>query len=205
MLWFGEHVLTSVEQDLFDTIETLQAENEQLKADCDRFKERLQISPYGDDKIDELDEALENCKFQYEQLKQENEQLRAQVVRVRETLIDYKTFLESFQCTCEPSNETYPGVYCERCYRLDQAKQVLAEIDKLSPEEVQEIVKVKADGRMVERGTWINGYCSNCNSPIPTDNKDDYIAKNECRFCYYCGAKMEEAAEKALVEGKEVE
>jgi len=100
MLWFGEQVLTSAERDLFGTIEALQAENEQLKADCDRmlgevqeltmeynhFKERLQISPYGDDKIDELDEALENCKFQYEQLKQENEQLRAQVEQVREVL-----------------------------------------------------------------------------------------------------------------------
>jgi hypothetical protein len=64
--------------------------------------------------------------------------------------------------------------------------------------EVQTLAQAKADGRLVERGTWINGYCSNCNSPIPTDNKDDYIAKNECRFCYYCGAKMEEAAEKAL-------
>lgn len=70
---------------------------------------------------------------------------------------------------------------------------------------LNEYEEAKADGRLVERGTWINGYCSNCNSPIPTDNKDDYIAKNECRFCYYCGAKMEEAAEKALVEGKEVE
>jgi hypothetical protein len=72
----------------------------------------------------------------------------------------------------------------------------------LSPEEVQELAQAKADGRMVERGAWINGYCSNCNSPIPTDNKDDYIAKNECRFCYYCGAKMEEAAEKALEVGE---
>ena len=71
----------------------------------------------------------------------------------------------------------------------------------LSPEEVQELAKAKADGRLVERGTWINGYCSNCNSPIPTDNKDDYITKNECRFCYYCGAKMEEA-EKALEVGE---
>ena len=64
------------------------------------------------------------------QLQQENEQLRAQVARMREALIDYKTFLESFQCTCEPSNETYPGVCCERCCRLNQAKQALAEIDK---------------------------------------------------------------------------
>jgi FtsZ-binding cell division protein ZapB len=50
--------------------------------------------------------------------------------KAREALIDYKTFLESFQCTCEPSNETYPGVCCERCCRLNQAKQALAAIDK---------------------------------------------------------------------------
>lgn len=78
-------------------------------------------------------------------------------------------------------------------------KQAEAVIKALS--EYLELTKAKADGRLVERGTWINGYCSNCNSPIPTDNKDDYIAKSECRFCYYCGAKMEEA-EKALEVGE---
>ena len=41
MLWFGEHVLTSVEQDLFDTIEALQAENEQLQAQVARMREAL--------------------------------------------------------------------------------------------------------------------------------------------------------------------
>lgn len=71
--------------------------------------------------------------------------------------------------------------------------------DIFTDEEIQALAQAKADGRLVERGTWINGYCSNCNSAIPTDSKDDYIAKNECRFCYYCGAKMDkEAAEKAL-------
>jgi RNA polymerase-binding transcription factor DksA len=90
----------------------------------------------------------------------------------------------------------YPNTL--RCI-MDSFNRLAAYEDSgLSPDEVQELAKAKADGRMVERGTWINGYCSNCNSPIPTDNKDDYIAKNECRFCYYCGAKMEEAAEKAL-------
>jgi len=87
---------------------------------------------------------------------------------------------------------------------MDKASEALAEINKALGEkdEVQELAKAKADGRLVERGAWINGYCSNCNSPIPTDNKDDYIAKYECRFCYYCGAKMEEAAEKAIGCGK---
>ena len=90
----------------------------------------------------------------------------------------------------------YPNTL--RCI-MDSFDRLAAYEDSgLSPEEVQELAKAKADGRLVERGTWINGYCSNCNSPIPTDSKDDYIAKNECRFCYYCGAKMEEAAEKAL-------
>jgi FtsZ-binding cell division protein ZapB len=84
-VWIGEKGLTSAEQDLFDTIEALQ---------------------------------------------QENEQLRAQVARMREALFDYKTFLESFQCGCEPSDETCPGVYCERCCRLNQANETLDEIDK---------------------------------------------------------------------------
>jgi len=42
MLWFGEHVLTSAERDLFDTIEALQAENEQLRAQVARMKNALQ-------------------------------------------------------------------------------------------------------------------------------------------------------------------
>ena len=41
---------------------------------------------------------------------------------------------------------------------------------------------------------WINDddCCSICNSPIPTDDAHDYIAKNEVRWCYYCGAKLRE-------------
>ena len=42
--WFGEHVLTSVEQDLFDTIEALQAENEQLQAQVARMRDALIIA-----------------------------------------------------------------------------------------------------------------------------------------------------------------
>ena len=41
MLWFGEHVLTSAEQDLFDTIEALQAENEQLRAQVEQVRRAL--------------------------------------------------------------------------------------------------------------------------------------------------------------------
>ena len=40
----GEHGLTSIEQDLFDTIEALQRENEQLQAQVARVREALTIA-----------------------------------------------------------------------------------------------------------------------------------------------------------------
>lgn len=39
------------------TIEDLQEENE-------KFRKRLEISPQGDDKIDELEESIKNLRFQ---------------------------------------------------------------------------------------------------------------------------------------------
>lgn len=33
--------------------------------------------------------------------------------------------------------------------------------------------------------------CSECGSAMPTDNNYDFIADNEVKFCYFCGAKME--------------
>lgn len=38
---------------------------------------------------------------------------------------------------------------------------------------------------------WVDGKCSNCGVDIPTDDAHDAIFENECRFCYYCGAKMD--------------
>ena len=125
-----------------EEIKQLQQENEQLKADCDRmlgeiqeltikynrFKERLQISPYGDDKIDELDEALENCKFQYEQLKQENKQLRSRVAQYRGAWEQIKGFIKGMGCYCN-----YEGEYasqCQPCFIVKQIDKALAEIDK---------------------------------------------------------------------------
>jgi predicted RNase H-like nuclease (RuvC/YqgF family) len=63
--------------------EQLQQEIEQLKTERDEFKtaweykalenqrllNRLQISPFGDDKIDELEQAMEFIRFENEQLK----------------------------------------------------------------------------------------------------------------------------------------
>ena len=49
-----------------------------------------------------------------------------------------------------------------------------------------------ADVAPVVHGRWVDGRCSNCGVDIPTDDAHDAIFENECRFCYYCGAKMME-------------
>ena len=43
----------------------------------------------------------------------------------------------------------------------------------------------------VVHGRWVDGRCSNCGVDIPTDDAHDVIFGSECRFCYYCGAKMD--------------
>ena len=48
-----------------------------------------------------------------------------------------------------------------------------------------------ADVVPVVHGRWVDGRCSNCGVDIPTDDAYDVILWSECRFCYYCGAKMD--------------
>ena len=43
----------------------------------------------------------------------------------------------------------------------------------------------------VKHGKWINGDCSECGFPIPTDDRIDYIAEADVHYCYNCGAKMD--------------
>lgn len=52
-----------------------------------------------------------------------------------------------------------------------------------------------ADVALVVHGRWIDGKCSNCGVDIPTDDAHDVIFGHECRFCYYCGAKMDGGAD----------
>ena len=56
----------------------------------------------------------------------------------------------------------------------------------------QEINSIPAaDVAPVVHGRGVDGKCSNCGVDIPTDDAHDAIFENECRFCYYCGAKMD--------------
>lgn len=43
----------------------------------------------------------------------------------------------------------------------------------------------------IKQGRWINGDCSECEFPIPTDGRIDYIAEADVHYCYNCGAKMD--------------
>ena len=154
---------------LVETIEALQAENEQLKADCDRYKERLQISPYGDDKIDELEEALENCKFQYEQLKQENEQLQAQVGRMRDALIianhrmpDVGQFCACGKCKTCGADINYVGYeHCVKCARviIDEALSDTP-ADYHNPADVEALRKAREVVRALNQADWCD--CDHC-------------------------------------------
>lgn len=53
-----------------------------------------------------------------------------------------------------------------------------------------------ADVVPVAHGRWVEGKCSNCGADIPTDDAHDAIFETECRFCYYCGAKMDGGSHK---------
>lgn len=52
-----------------------------------------------------------------------------------------------------------------------------------------------ADVAPVVHARWIDGKCSNCGVDIPTDDAHDVIFGHECRFCHYCGAKMDGGAD----------
>jgi hypothetical protein len=73
-------------------IESLKAENEILQEEIEKYENRLEISPYGDDKIDELEEAYNQQKFHYENLKSDNALLRK---RMGGVVDDMKYYLEA--------------------------------------------------------------------------------------------------------------
>ena len=61
----------------------------------------------------------------------------------------------------------------------------------------QEINSIPAaDVAPVVLGRWVDGKCSNCGVDIPTDDAHDAIFENECRFCYYCGARIDGGSRK---------
>ena len=84
--------------------------------------------------------------------------------------------------------------YIKREYAIDAVLDVYYDTPdiNLSGEKFKSaIFKIPAaDVAPVVHGRWIDGKCSNCGVDIPTDDAHDVIFGHECRFCYYCGAKM---------------
>ena len=61
------------------------------------------------------------------------------------------------------------------------------------------ILRVKkapaVDAKIMRHGEWVDGKCSTCGLPIPTDDWQDAIDEEDVRFCYYCGTVMDGGAE----------
>lgn len=84
--------------------------------------------------------------------------------------------------------------YIEHSAAIEAAKHAWAK--GLEPSQYIEALPA-ADVAPVVHGRWVDGKCSNCGVDIPTDGAYDIIFGSECRFCYYCGAKMDGGADYA--------
>ncbi len=56
------------------------------------------------------------------------------------------------------------------------------QIKHMQTEDVMEIIHARYK---------TNDSCSNCGQKRPIFNKNGIISKENCKFCYYCGAKMD--------------
>jgi DNA repair exonuclease SbcCD ATPase subunit len=75
-------------------ITTIQAENAEKDKEIGRLQERLQPSPYGDDKIDELEEACDNLRDRvkteeqrFSSLQAENAEKNKEIERLKKAMI----------------------------------------------------------------------------------------------------------------------
>lgn len=74
---------------------------------------------------------------------------------------------------------------------LDAEIRILSDRISKAREDLANVYTVDDAKRFEVHGRWVDGKCSNCGVDIPTDDAHDAIFENECRFCYYCGAKMD--------------
>ena len=104
--------MSDIAQDLYDTIEALQQENEQLRAQLDDWKYEVQCH---------MDEVIAREK--------QIEQLRVRVARMRELLTKAYDEIEKYKCLWKGSKPS--GCDCPKPTALqDEIEQTLAEIDK---------------------------------------------------------------------------
>lgn len=81
--------------------------------------------------------------------------------------------------------------YIDRTVAVSQANFIHGRWDDVYVSASTLMAIPAADVAPVVHARWVDGKCSNCGVDIPTDDAHDAIFENECRFCYYCGAKMD--------------
>ena len=93
-------------------------------------------------------------------------------------LIDANARIEEIKLAHCVSCDNYGGVRCRACW-VDDAMSLIEDAPTV---DAVEVIHAHWDN---------NGICTLCGYPIPTDSKYDFIDKDDCLFCYHCGAKMD--------------
>lgn len=99
----------------FNEIEQLRFENSELKEKVTKYENRLQISPSGDDKIDELEEAVENLQYQ---IKVSNSECRLIDGNAAAVQKEYKAEIERLKADFNRLLSMVRG-YCKICKHLE--------------------------------------------------------------------------------------
>ena len=81
--------------------------------------------------------------------------------------------------------------YIDRAVAVSQANFIHGRWDDVYVSASTLMAIPAADVAPVVHARGENGKCSNCDVDIPTDDAHDVIFGSECRFCYYCGARMD--------------
>ena len=79
------HNVSAMQATLDQQAKNCEALLEEKSKEIERLTERLQVSPYGDDKIDELEESCENLRFRAETAEQKLSRVEAE----RDVLLEY--------------------------------------------------------------------------------------------------------------------
>ena len=88
---------------------------------------------------------------------------------------------------------------CEYC-----GTAVLSVPESISQETIKEIIKAKAEGRLVKRGKWIYEHEWKCSSCGWAQSHDFNTIPNDIlKYCPNCGAKMSKGAAEKAIGGKE--
>ena len=98
-------------------------------------------------------------------------------------LIDAEALKVNFEANTPVAfQDMIPGIH----YIIDRART----IDAVKHGRWIEIERNDVNPFTGRRGVYVG--CSECHAPIPTDSQLDFMDEGESKYCYNCGARMEE-------------